>query len=257
MRTGDGISVPDVAREAADSGAPAVVAAGGDGTVSVVASALVGGEVPLGVLPMGTLNHFAKDLGLPLELEKAVEVVVTGRVRIVDVGEVNGRVFLNNSSIGVYPRIVELRDRYREKGVAKWIAALWAGLAVLRRRPFLGVRIESPDGVLIRRTPFVLIGNNEYRMLGLQAASRDSLAGGRLAVYLMKAQGRQNLVRVAWIMLRRGIELTPELDFLSVEEAAVETKRRDLQVALDGELVTLQSPLQYRIVPGALRALAP
>lgn len=253
---GEGVSVPDAARKAAASGAPAVVAAGGDGTVNAVASGLVGGEVPLGVLPVGTLNHFAKDLGLPLELDKAVEVIAAGRYKTVDVVEVNDRVFLNNASIGVYPRVVELREQYTEKGVAKWIAAGWAALAVLRRRPFLGVRIESAEGVVVRKTPFVLVGNNEYRMTGLHAASRDSLTDGHLAVYMMKAQRRQSLLRVAWIVLTHGVEQTPELDFICVTEATIETRRRNLQVALDGEIVTLQSPLRFKTLPRALRVLA-
>ena len=254
---GDGVSVPDVVHQAITAGAPAVVAAGGDGTVSAVAAALIGSDVPLGVLPVGTLNHFAKDLGLPLELEEAVEIVQNRNARVVDAGEVNGRIFLNNSSIGVYPRLVELRDRYRESGITKWIAAVWAGLAVLRLRPFMGVRIESPEGVLLRRTPFVLVGNNEYHMSGLHPTSRDSLTGGKLAVYVMKAQGRPSLLWLAWQVLRRGVSKTPELDFLSVAEATVETRRRNLQVALDGEVVTLQSPLRYKILPGVLRVLAP
>ncbi len=254
---GDGVSVPDVVHEAIRAGAPAVVAAGGDGTVSAVAAALIGSDVPLGVLPVGTLNHFAKDLGLPLKLEEAVQVVQDRNVRVVDAGDVNGRIFLNNSSIGVYPRLVRLRDRYRESGITKWIAAVWAGLAVLRLRPFMGVRIESPEGVLLRRTPFVLVGNNEYQMSGLDATSRESLTRGKLAVYVMKAQGRPSLLRLAWQVLRRGVDQTPELDFLSVAEATVETRRRHLQVALDGEVVTLQSPLRYRILPGVLRVLAP
>lgn len=254
---GDGIFVPDVVRQAIEAGAPAVVAAGGDGTVSAVAAALIGSDVPLGVLPVGTLNHFAKDLGLPLNLEEAVEVVQHRNVRVVDAGEVNGRIFLNNSSIGVYPRLVELRDRYRESGITKWIAAVWAGLAVLRLRPFMGVRIESPEGVLLRRTPFVLVGNNEYHMSGLHPASRESLTGGKLAVYVMKAQGRPSLLWLAWQVLRRGVSETPELDFLSVAKASVETRRRNLQVALDGEVVTLQSPLRYKLLPGVLRVLAP
>ena len=254
---GDGVSVPDVVHQAITAGAPAVVAAGGDGTVSAVAAALIGSDVPLGVLPVGTLNHFAKDLGLPLELEEAAEIVQDRNVRVVDAGEVNGRIFLNNSSIGVYPRLVELRDRYRESGITKWIAAAWAGLAVLRLRPFMGVRIESPEGVLLRRTPFVLVGNNEYHMSGLHATSRESLTGGKLAVYVMKAQGRPSLLWLAWQVLRRGVSETPELDFLSVAEATVETRRRNLQVALDGEVVTLQSPLRYKILPGVLRVLAP
>ena len=103
----------------------------------------------------------------------------------------------------------------------------------------------------------MLVGNNEYRMSGLHPASRDSLTGGRLAVYVMEAEGRRGLWRVAWQVLTRGVEETPELDLLSVEEARVDTRRRDLQVALDGEVVTMQSPLLYRILPGAVRVLAP
>ncbi|MGH7498340.1 MAG: diacylglycerol/lipid kinase family protein, partial [Gemmatimonadales bacterium] len=164
---GEDVQVPEVVRRAAESGVAAVVAGGGDGTVNAVATALARGQVPLGVLPLGTLNHFAKDMGLPLELEEAVGIIAKGNVRVVDVGEVNGRIFLNNSSIGVYPGIVELRDHYREKGVGKLIAAVWASLVVLRRRRFLGVRIESPEGVLVRRTPLVFVGNNEYHMSGL------------------------------------------------------------------------------------------
>ena len=116
---GDGISVGDTVRDAVASGAPAVVAAGGDGTINAVASALVGSDTPLGVLPVGTLNHFAKDLGLPLGLEEAVAVIVVGKAVAVDVGEVNGRIFLNNSSLGVYPRIVELRPVDSGKGRAQ------------------------------------------------------------------------------------------------------------------------------------------
>ncbi|MEO7987464.1 MAG: diacylglycerol kinase family protein, partial [Gemmatimonadales bacterium] len=116
-RLGQGVSVADTVRRAIEAGAVAVVAAGGDGTVSAVAAELIRSETPLGVIPAGTLNHFAKDLGVPLDLEGAVEVIASGKVTAIDVGEVNDRVFINNSSIGVYPRIVELRDEYRKKGV--------------------------------------------------------------------------------------------------------------------------------------------
>lgn len=254
---GPGVSVADTVRRAIEAGAVAVVAAGGDGTVSAVAAELIRNETPLGVIPAGTLNHFAKDLGVPLDLEAAVEVITNGKVTAIDVGEVNDRVFINNSSIGVYPRIVELRDEYRKKGIGKWIAAVWAGLAVLRRRPFYGVRIESPEGVILRRTPFVLVGNNEYRMSGLHAGSRESLTAGRLAVYVMKAEGRQRLLRVAWSVLRHGADEVSELDCMLVTEAEVATRRSNLRVALDGELVTLQSPLRYRVLPGVLRVLTP
>lgn len=252
---GEGGDIHAAARAAVAEGCSVLVAGGGDGTVSAAAGALVGSGVPLGVLPLGTLNHFAKDLGIPQELPEAVDVVVRGRVRAVDVGEVNGRTFLNNSSLGVYPRIVELRSQHGGRGPGKWIAAFWATLAVLRRRPFLTVRIRTAEDEVVRRTPFVFVGNNEYRMSGLRPASRDSLDGGVLALYVMDASRRTSLLRLGWDVLRRGPERVRELDLLRVTEAAVETGRSHLKVALDGEVTVLESPLRYRSRPGALRVI--
>jgi diacylglycerol kinase family enzyme len=110
---------------------------------------------------------------------------------------------------------------------------------------------------MVRRTPFVLVGNNEYRMVGLQAGSRDSLVGGHLAVYVLNAERRVGLIRLAWQVLRKGAEQVKELDLLTVDQATIETRRRHLQVALDGEVVPLDSPLEYRIRPLALRVHVP
>jgi diacylglycerol kinase family enzyme len=250
-----GRTVADQARRAAAEGCRVAVAAGGDGTVSAVAAAVAGSDTPLGVLPLGTLNHFAKDLGLPLDLADAVRLVAEGAVRRVDVGEVNGRVFVNNSSLGVYPRIVALRRR-PGGGRSKWLAAAWASLVVLRRRPFMAVRIRTADETVVRRTPFVFVGNNEYRMAGLHAASRDSLATGRLAVYVMHAPRRRSLLLMGWRVLLQGIDRVHELELFQVEEAVIETRYHPT-VALDGEVVSMASPLTYRIRPQALAVLAP
>ena len=244
-------------RRAVEAGCETLVAGGGDGTISSGASAVAGRQIPLAVLPLGTLNHFAKDLGIPLDLEEAAKIVLEGVVCKVDIGEVNGRIFLNNSSLGVYPAIVRLRDKYSATVGGKWIAALWAGLTVLRRRPFMAVRIVAEGEAIIRRTPLVLVGNNEYRMSGISAGSRESLAGGRLAVYVLNAEQRPGLLRLAWQLLLRGAERVKEVDLITVEEATVETKRRRIQLAADGEVFTLDAPLRYRIRPGALRVLVP
>jgi diacylglycerol kinase family enzyme len=238
---------------AVQAGSETLVAGGGDGTINTVASTVVGKEIPLGVLPLGTLNHFAKDLGIPVDLDAAAKVVLEGIVCHVDVGEINGRIFLNNSSLGVYPAIVRLRERHQESGLGKWIAAAWASLTVLRRNPFLTVRIIVDNQAIVRRTPFVFVGNNEYRMVGLQAGSRESLAGGHLAVYVLNAAHRIGLLRLAWQVLLKGVERVKELDLLTVEQVTIETRRRRLQVALDGEVIPLESPLEYRIRPAALK----
>jgi len=243
--------------DAVSGGCELLLAGGGDGTINTAASVLVEKDIPLGVLPLGTLNHFAKDLGIPLELEQAARVVLDGTACRVDVGEVNGRIFLNNSSLGVYPAIVRLRERYRAGGRSKWVAALWASLVVLRRNPFMAVRIIVDQEAKVRRTPFVFVGNNEYKMAGLEAGKRESLVQRHLAVYLMNAEQRSGLIRLGWQVLRKGVDDVQELDLLTVDSATIETRRPWLQVALDGEVVPLRSPLEYRIRPAALRVHVP
>ena len=235
----------------------AVLAGGGDGTINTVAAALAGTTIPLGVLPLGTLNHFAKDLAIPLQLADAVAVVLAGHVTEVDVGEVNGHVFLNNSSIGVYPRLLRLRERYQHRGRSKWIAAFWAMLAVLRRHSFMGVRVVADGETIVRRTPFVFVGNNAYRMEGLSAGTRESLTDGRLSLYTMNASGRRNLLWLAFRVLIGQARRLQELETRSVIEAQVETRRGALQVALDGEVMSERGPLAYRVRPAALRVFSP
>jgi diacylglycerol kinase family enzyme len=252
-----GTEVNAAMRRAVEGGCEILVAGGGDGTINCGASAAIGGDIPLGVLPLGTLNHFAKDLGIPLELDEAAKVVLDGVECKVDVGEVNGRIFLNNSSLGVYPAIVRLRDKYRSKLRGKWLAALWAGLTVMRRSPFMAVRIVVEGDKIVRRTPLVLMANNEYRMSGIDAGSRESLARGHLGLYVVNAEQRPGLLRLALEILLKGAEKAKEIDLVVVEDATIETRRRHLQVATDGEVFTLESPLNYRIRPGALRVVVP
>jgi diacylglycerol kinase family enzyme len=247
-----GAEIKDAMLRAVQSGCETLVAGGGDGTINTAAQVVVGTSVQLGVLPLGTLNHFAKDLGIPLELDAAAQVILDGVVCKVDAGEVNGHVFLNNSSLGVYPAIVRLRERYQASGLGKWIAALWATLAVLRRHLFLAVRISSEGQAIVRRTPLVFVGNNEYRMAGLNAASRESLNSGHLALYVFNAGGRLNLLGLAWRLLLHGADAVQELDLLTVEKATIDTRRPQLRVAIDGEVIVLDSPLTYRIRPAAL-----
>ncbi len=235
----------------------AVVVAGGDGTVSTAAAALAGTGIPLGILPLGTLNHFARDAGIPLDLEDAIAVVLAGRTRDVDVAEVNGGVFVNNSSIGVYPEIVRLRQHYQNRGRGKWLAMTWATLAVLRRRPFMAVRMAVDGETIVRRTPFVMVGNNEYRMEGLKAASRERLDTGTLSVYVMNASGRRNLLWLGLQVLLGRTQNLGELEMLRAGEVVVETRRRWGQVARDGEVSLMTGPLVYGIRPRALTLLSP
>jgi len=234
-----------------------VVGGGGDGTIAAVAAALVGTDTPLGVLPMGTLNHFAKDLGIPLELEKAVQTLFTGKVAQVDVGEVNGRIFLNNSSLGFYPRIVQEREREQRQGHSKWVAFARAAAHVFERSRTLHVELtgncssrQSYD------TPFVFVGNNRYAVSGLEIGTRTILDGGRLWVCAAPSAGRFTLMALA---LKALLGFVRDVDFAAFETDQTEVRmhRDQVHVATDGEVTVMRSPLRYRSLPGALRVVVP
>lgn len=246
------------ARRALEEGARLVAAGGGDGTINAVASVMVDSGVPFGVLPLGTLNHFAKDLGIPLDLDAAVRNLATGRPVQVDVGEVNGRIFLNNSSLGLYPDIVRDREKQQRRlGRGKWPAAAWAALAALRRYPFLSMRLLVNGEKLARRTPFVFIGNNAYTMEGLSIGERARLDEGVLSLYVAQRPTRFGLLRFAFDALRGRLGQERDFDVLHAPEFDIETHRKRLLVATDGEVTAMAPPLRYRMRPGALTVLVP
>jgi diacylglycerol kinase family enzyme len=252
----EGADLAAMARDAVKDGAGAVIAGGGDGTVSAIAGALVDSGAALGVLPLGTLNHFAKDLGLPLGEEDAVRTALAGRVVSVDVGEVNGRIFLNNSSIGLYPRMVRFRDAERRKGRSKWLAFLRAIVSILRRHGLFHVelRIDETKSVS-RRTAFVFMGNNEYEKTGLKIGARLRLDGGSLWLCLPRKGGRVSLLRMAILALFGRLQ-DRDLECLSATAVAIKTHKKQLNVALDGEVFRMSVPLAYRIRRGALKVIA-
>jgi YegS/Rv2252/BmrU family lipid kinase len=258
VRVQAGGDLVETVRRAARERPRALVAGGGDGTVNGVASVALEEGLPLGVLPLGTLNHFAKDAGIPLELEQAVRTIAEGHETRVDVGEINGRVFVNNSSIGVYPSIVRRRDHaQREYNLGKWAAFAWAALKVLRRHIFLTVNVIV-DGVRHRRrTPFVFVGNNEYQMESLRMGGRSCLNAGKLSIVVARHAGRTGLVRLALRALFGRIRATGEFDAYCATEVRIETHHAQLDVSTDGEVTRMATPLEYRVRPGALRVLVP
>ena len=258
LSASSGDELGKLAKRAASDGSATVVAGGGDGTVSSVAAELVGSDKELGVLPLGTLNHFAKDLGISQDLGEAARTVIEGESTLVDVGEVNGRVFLNNSSIGLYPRIVKHREDQQERlGWGKWPALVWATIHALHRHRPLDV-ILSVDGKEIRRsTAFVFVGNNVYDMEGLDIGSRARLDGGELSVYLSRYSRPLDLLVLAFRALFGRLKGAPGFESLRTTEITIETRAREIRVATDGEVSMLETPLQYRVRPRSLRVVLP
>jgi len=235
-----------------------VAVAGGDGTVGTAAAALAGTGRPLGIIPLGTRNHFARDAGLPLDADKAVAAIAAGHCREVDLGEVNGRIFVNNSAVGLYPDMVRFRDETQARtGRSKRLAMLSAGLRALRsfRRRRLWVSAAGLEAPI--RTPLLFVGNNRYQVNLMALGRREALDGGELCLYAIRARNRLHLIGAGL----RGLfgKLDQQRDFLTlyVPELEIAANLPALSVALDGETLTLATPLRYRIRPRALTLIAP
>jgi diacylglycerol kinase family enzyme len=252
-----GAEVLSLADRAAKSDAEILVAGGGDGTINSIAAAVVGSNKILGILPFGTMNHFAKDLRIPLNLEGAVDTIVSGHESVVDIGEVNGHIFINNSSLGLYPSIVHKREVQQRLGWGKFPAYIWAALAVMRRYPFLNVRVGVDGKELRGRTPFLFIGNNEYKMERLNIGGRVHLDKNELSLYMTNRTGRLGLIRLALRALFGGLHQEKDFVALRTKEISIETRHKHLRVALDGEVLRIAPPLHYRIRSGALRVMTP
>jgi diacylglycerol kinase family enzyme len=249
--------IPELTRRAVKENSQIIVAGGGDGTVNAVANELMGTSITLGVLPLGTLNHFAKDLHIPLDLEGAAGNLVTGRAVPVDVGAVNGRIFLNNSSLGIYPRIVRHREEQQKKGRNKWVAFARASISVLGHTSLLRVRLRVDGKELSRKTPFIFIGNNKYEMEGLNIGERRRLDAGELCIFLANRASRADLVRLAFLALFGRLHEATDLDVLIAKEISIETRRPRTSVSTDGEVNQMNTPLNYLTHPGAMRVIVP
>jgi len=234
-----------------------VVAGGGDGTVNAVADSLAGTETTLGVLPMGTLNHFAKDVGIPLNLEAAVRNLFTGIVIKVDVGDVNGRIFVNNSGIGFYPHFVRQREEQERHGHPKPVAFMLALRSLLRRYFRLRMRVHMDRGQALEHvTPFLFVGNNRYQTSGLGIGTRPELDSGRLWICTAPSAGRSNAVRFALRTLV-GRETDRDLKTFEAQELWVEPGTARVNVSTDGEVSVMNAPLHYRTRPLALAVVVP
>lgn len=254
----NGDDIVRLAEEAANSDAEIITAGGGDGTISAVAAEVMRSGKVLGVLPLGTLNNFSKDLRIPPHLAGAVAVIAENLVQKIDVGEVNGRMFINNSSIGLYPRIVKRRVKQQQRlGRGKWAAAFWAAWKVVRIAPLLKVRLEIDGKTFRRKTPFVFVGNNEYEMDFFNIGRRTKLDDGKLSVYFVKRGGRWGLILLIARTIFGRLRQARDFEEIKTAEITIETRKKRLLVAFDGEIALLNTPLNYKIHPRALSVLVP
>jgi diacylglycerol kinase family enzyme len=249
-----------VAAEAAQtSGIDAIIAGGGDGTLNTVASSVIDSHKAFGVLPLGTHNHFAKDLKVPLDLNEAITALARGRVSELPVGEVNGHLFLNFSAIGLHPEVVMEREAIREnKGRGKWPAMLVAVVRKLRRPPTHRLTLSARGHTIAARTPSVIICNNPHQMEVFGVANASVPERGLLNVYVTTRSKRRTLV---WQLARAAAgaidERTKHFESFALAELRIDARKKQLPVSIDGEVVFLKTPLHYRVRPRPLKVIVP
>ncbi len=253
-----GADILDAASHAKASKPDVIVVCGGDGSVSAVAGELAGTDIKLGILPAGTFNNFARSADIPLAMQEAVQVIFRGQSRAIDIGKVNGKIFINNSSIGLYPKVVRVREKILiHWGGSKIVAMAIAFLTLFKRFPILSIEFEIEGKTIQRKSPFVFIGNNEYEMNLLNIGSRKSLQGGKLSLYTGNFESRRSILQIIIFILFNRLRQNRDFDYHTARKIRLETRKKYTHVSLDGEIYEMQSPLFYEIQPKQLQIIMP
>jgi diacylglycerol kinase family enzyme len=256
--------LPERMHQAVATQADIVVVAGGDGSIACAASVLAGTQAALGLIPCGTMNLLAKDLGLdPANHEAAVRALEEGDIRAIDAGCVQGggesHLFLCASMLGTPARLSKHREAGRQQGngVLAWANFGRAVTQALLRNRSLRLTLKLNGQRLERRTPSLTIVVNRLDDASGRLFGRTRLDGGTLAVYVVR---RASVLRQVWLLVRTaftGTLRTPEIEFFETTEIEIGSRHAAMHVLVDGELRLLKPPLRYTIQPGALRVVAP
>ncbi len=254
----EGPAIADQARASVERGDPLLIVGGGDGSISAAAGELAGTATRLAILPLGTLNHFARDLGIPLALDEAAALIAAGAERRVDVAQVNGRTFINNATIGLYPLMLLHRQSQQSRlGRSKRLAVAVASLRTMWNFHAWRLRLSADGGDERVDTPLLFVGNNEYRLALPGAGRRESLDEGKLSVLVMRSKSLPGFL-AATARALAGLQRDDDMENLGgVTELKVDSRRRRLTLGIDGETAVLETPLKFRIRPRALRVIAP
>ncbi|WP_282601622.1 diacylglycerol kinase family protein [Paracoccus sp. PARArs4] len=253
-----GRDLPQLARDVASEGFDLVIAVGGDGTQSAVAGALAGTGIPMGVLPGGTFNYFARDLGVGETIEEGIDTILDARQSLTDLGEVNGLIFLNNISLGAYPQILKTREGiYRRWGRSR-LAAYWSVAVALRRlrNPMrLTARVDGEEQHFTSALVFVARSAYQLETFGLEGA--DAIRDGRMVVLVAKASRAMPLFRSALRLAFGHSARDEDFDMIVTDRMEIETPAKAQLVAHDGEKTRLASPFRMSVRRDALRVLLP
>jgi diacylglycerol kinase family enzyme len=251
-------NVLSAARRAARSECRTVIAGGGDGTINAVACELVGTDKRFGILPLGTFNYFARELELPLDVESAFRACFDGPTRPVAVGAVNGRIFLNNASIGLYPLVLSLREQtYRRWGRNK-LGAYWSVLkALFRADSNLNLTISVNGDRRTVWTPLVFVARNSYQLRQFNVPGIRCVSSDAFSVYIVPPMSKLQLLKTLVRVFAGRVQKSADFDMFCASEFRVESPRIRRSVAFDGERIKMLTPLEFRIRDCALQVAAP
>lgn len=262
------VSSPDALESAADQTAAeaariggVLVSVGGDGTINTLAGAAVRHGCTLGIIPRGTFNYFARGHGIPQEPEAAALALLNGQAGPVQTGEVNGRLFLVNASLGLYPQLLQDRETFKNQfGRHRWVAIMAGLVTLFEWRRQLSLEFEQEGQRMKRLTPTLFVGNNRLQMerIGIAGEIAAAVGGGRLAAILPRAIG-------TWAMLRlllRGafgrLGDADQIDSFDFAALSVHVRRmRKLKLAVDGEVFVETPPLRFAVSPKPLMLVLP
>ena len=244
-------------RDRAARGVKLFIAAGGDGTVHHVVQAVAGTEAILAVIPAGTYNHFARDLGIPLDWQSALDVAINGDTRQIDAARINDRYFINNVSLGLYPEMVARREE-RGRDYPRWKARLYALYRTLRKYPHVTLNVETESQQDIVRTHVFMVSNNSYDLerFGVEAP-REKLTEGKLTVYWLSHRSRLQMARIVGRYMAGRVREIPGFTSFRTTLMRVQSTRPRIKVGIDGELFTLETPLTIVSVPQSVTVRVP
>jgi diacylglycerol kinase family enzyme len=262
LRVDDPRQLPTLAQRAVERARQQqgiVVAAGGDGTINAVVQAVLNSGCPFGVLPQGTFNYFSRTHGIPVDTTEATRALLDARVRPVQVGLINDRVFLVNASLGLYPKLLEDREAYKQQFGRRRLVALLAGVVTLLRthRPLV-LSLEHAGEARVMRTSTLVVGNNPLQLQQLGIPEARAVQQGQLAAIAVRPIGP---LAMLWLLLRGALGQLGDADNVvnfAFERLTIQPYgRRRIKVAMDGEVAWLDTPLVCQVAPNPLQLLVP
>ena len=235
-----------------------VVAAGGDGTLNAVASKLMGTDIPMGILPLGTFNYVARVLNIPLDLLDAAKTISEGQPRSVHVAQLNQHIYLNNASLGLYPLFIQKREQFNKHFGRFPLHAYTSALDVLiRDRKELKLEMEVDGQRYPVKTPLIFFGNNQLQLAEMKLRIAEAAEAGKVAGVVVAKSDKRTLFKTLWQLIKGNLDQASDVYSFAADEVIVHSKRNKLTVAVDGEIVTMTPPLKITVRKHALNIMVP